>query len=251
MAQVNRFFGRRIFSVIQVAAGSAAAATAAFVASALGVAGTVVGAALVSAAITILAAIYDHSMRQARDRIREARAVAAAGAASRPVQDPAAAALADDQPAEPSPDDHEHTLIMEPLHFEDESGYRWGHIAIGALLIFGLAMVGITAFELRTGKPISSIWTGDDTGGTTVGRLRGSTPKSPTPRPVVTETVTQTSQPTPTVTTTVSASATSSTTAKATPQPGATATVTVTVTPTSVATRTASPTGTKKQAANQ
>lgn len=212
-------------SGIQVAAGSAAAATAAFAASSLGLAGTIVGAALVSATITVLAAVYDHSLRRASERLREARLLESARRGSEGGADPAG--RRSEQVAEP---DEESTLVLPALDLEGSDGYHWRRIAVVSLLVFALAMAAVTAFELVTGKPVSSLFTGDDASGTTIGnvvdRPRRSedptpTPSSPDPAPTVTPTVTETvtrpATPTPTVTDTATATATSTPTGSPTP----------------------------------
>lgn len=252
MGQVSRIPGRHTFSVIQVVAGSAAAATAALAASVLGVAGTVLGAALVSAAITVLAAVYDHSMRQAREKMVLARASTLVGADSgvpEVLDHPSDVAH-----REEAQDLRERTLIMEPLQLEDESGYRWGHVAVAALLIFGLAMAAITAVEIQTGRPISSLWSSDDVRGTSLGGTR----QEPMPGPTVTRTVTaqpagraaQPAEPSPTphVTVTIKAAPSRPTpgatvTVSGTPRPAATVTVTVSPTPSSPG---PSPTGSRR-----
>lgn len=201
-------------SAIQVAAGAAAAATAAFAASALGVAGTILGAALVSATITVLAAVYDHSMRQARTRLLEARLAERARAggvtsSARPPEDPLAH------------DDDTTTLVLPALDLEGSDGYHWRRIAVVSLLLFALVMGAITAFELVTGRPISTLFTGGDSTGTTISNVvrRPQRPESYTPTPTTTPTttppstptVTRTVTPTPTVTFTHTATPTSST----------------------------------------
>lgn len=215
-------------SGIQVAAGAAAAATAAFAASALGVAGTIVGAALVSATFTVLAAVYDHSMRSARARLAETRLVevarkGGAGAADLP-SEVAESTTGDGGPGQAAEED-EPTLVLPALDLEGADGYHWRRIAVVSLLLFGLAMAAITAFELVTGRPISSLFTGDDKSGTTIGRVVDRPRRSAEPSPSVSST---------------SPSSTTTATETATPTP--TPTVTVTLTPTPTPTPTVTPT---------
>jgi len=213
-------------SGIQVAAGSAAAATAAFAASSLGLAGTIVGAALVSATFTVLAAVYDHSLRRAHERLREVRTLETggrvAGARAEPTVGPAKGETAEgDGP----------TLVLPALDLESVDGYHWRRIAVVSLLVFALAMAAVTAFELVTGRPISSLFTGDDASGTTIGNVVDGPRRQPDPSPTETSPAPDGSQ-TPTVTETV------------TPPPTPTVTVTDTATPTVTPTRTGSPTPT-------
>jgi hypothetical protein len=186
----------------------------------------VVGAAVVSATITVSAAVYDHSIRSARLRLREARiaemyrARAASGAGPRqpgtPVPVESAAADAGGQPEAP----------LDSLDLEGSDGYHWRRIAVVSLVVFALAMGGVTAFELATGRPVSSLFGGDDSQGTTIGRIVKRPGSSPTP------TVPDDSpKPTPTVTKTVTPTPTATVTETATPTPSATPTPTPTTTP--------------------
>ena len=206
-------------STVQVVAGAAAAATGAFAASALGVAGTVAGAAVVSVLVTVAAALYDHSLRQARHRLLLARQAktAAIGAVPPPTAD---GTESEDLPVDP----------LEGLDLSDERGYHWGRITLVAVAVFAVAMVTITGFELITGRPISSLFTGDDTRGTSIQRVvRPNRNASPEP-----------SNSTPTPTTTSPAPTPSTTTPTPTPTPTTTATVTATVTATPTPTPTPS-----------
>ena len=206
-------------STVQVVAGAAAAATGAFAASALGVAGTVAGAAVVSVLVTVAAALYDHSLRQARHRLLLARQAktAAMGAVPPPTAD---GTEGEDLPVDP----------LEGLDLSDERGYHWGRITLVAVAVFAVAMVTITGFEVITGRPISSLFTGDDTRGTSIQRVvRPNRNASPEP-----------SNSTPTPTTTSPAPTPSTTTPTPTPTPTTTATVTATVTATPTPTPTPS-----------
>lgn len=111
-------------SLTQLLAGAAAAASGAWFASRLGVAGTVVGAALVSSVVTVLSAVYAHGVRRTAERLAQGRPRTAA-------------------PALPA------------VELEDATGYRWGRMALVALAVFATAMVGITAVELATGQPLA------------------------------------------------------------------------------------------------
>ena len=178
-------------SGISVVAGAAAAATAALATSALGVAGTVLGAAAVSAMMTVAAAIYDHSLRQAKVRLADRLEATARLPLARPdgTGDPRETPTADlaastAAGAEPSAT----RLPLDALDLEDERGYHWRRIAAVSVLVFALAMGAITAFELVTGRPLSSLITGSDTGGTTVGTIVRRPHRSSTPTPAPTPT---------------------------------------------------------------
>jgi hypothetical protein len=102
--------------------------------------------------------------------------------------------------------------------------FSWRTIAATVGIVFLLALVFITAIELISGKPLSAIFGGSDTG-TTLSNLGGS-PGAPT-------TTTPTS--TPAATSTTSTSSTTTTTS-------ATSTTTTTTSPTGESTTTTSPT---------
>jgi hypothetical protein len=239
--------GRRLqISAVQVVAGAGAAATAAFVSSVSGVAGTIIGAAFFSAAFTVLFAIYEHSIRRARDRIADTSRptqlipvvpVTVAVSDSAVPTDEELAELASDA-AGPTPGDSEAETTLEmdaasvdALGLEGRDGYHWRRIALVALAIFGAAMVFVTTFELVTGRPLASLF-GRDMSGTTIVRIF-----KPQPRPTITQIIT----PTPTGSTPVTPSGTPTPTPTQTP----TGTPTPTPTPTKTPTPTPTPTPTK------
>ncbi len=104
-------------SLTNVAAGALAAASSAVAASTLGVAGTVVGAALGSVVATTATAVYLHSFERTRDSWRGTRT--------------------DEVPDAPR-------------------AARRLHPAAAAGVAFGLALGGITALELASGNPVAS-----------------------------------------------------------------------------------------------
>ena len=216
---------RRIeISLTQLLAGSAAAACGAWLASKIGVAGTVIGAAIVSALVTTLSAVYSHGARRAQERLLLRRAA---------IHDRARlpATYSDDPPpATPAP---------EPA----ADGYRWGPIALAALVVFVVAMGAVTVIELVKGQSFSCSSAGRDCDqGTTLlpGRPRTHpTSPSPTPserpsvRPSVTPspsvatpsgsgTRTPTASPTPTFSTTPSPTPSGTSSDTSSPSPSAT-----------------------------
>jgi hypothetical protein len=88
--------------------------------------------------------------------------------------------------------------------------FSWRTIAATVAIVFVLALVFITAIELISGKPLSAIFGGSDTG-TTLSNL-GGTPGAPTTTPTSTPATTSTTS-TSSTTTTTSATSTTSTTA--------------------------------------
>lgn len=196
-------------SLTQLLAGAAAAASGAWFASRLGVAGTVVGAALVSATVTVLSAVYAHGVRRTAQRLVQGRQLPNSSAMSAP---PASAAL----PA---------------VELEDAAGYRWGRMALVALAVFATAMVGITAVELATGQPLACAFHDSAcTRQTTLvpGRPHRSPSPSPstpsaTPTPSASATPTPTPTPSPTDTPSPSASESTSPSGSTSPTPAGSA----------------------------
>ena len=196
-------------SLTQVVAGALAAVSAAWAASMLGVAGTVIGAAVVSVTITVLSAVYQHGARRTSERLRARRRAELAG---HPVAAP------------PDSDDDEdfdlqRTMVLPALDLEDERGYRWGRIALLSLGVFLLAMAAVTVLELATGRTLACSAFGQDCEQRTT--VTPGLPARPQSRP----TPTATAQPSPSVspTGTASPSASASPTGSASPAPSASA----------------------------
>jgi hypothetical protein len=190
-------------SLTQVVAGALAAVSAAWAASTLGVAGTVIGAAVVSVTITVLSAVYQHGARRTAERLRALRRAELAG-------DPAAASLAGDDDEEL---DLERTMVLPALDLEDERGYRWGRIALLSLGVFLLAMAAVTVLELSTGRTLACSAFGHDCEQRTT--VTPGLPARTPPRPTPSDTV----QPSPTASATTSPSAASTASPSASASP--------------------------------
>jgi hypothetical protein len=80
--------GRIELSLTQVIAGVLATITAAVLASFLGVAGTLIGAAIASCATTVGGAVYNYSLRRTSERLRTAAGAAATAARRAGARDP-------------------------------------------------------------------------------------------------------------------------------------------------------------------
>ncbi len=115
------------------------------------------------------------------------------------------------------------------------AGYSWRTIAAAAAIVFVLALLLITAIELISGKPLSAIFGGADTG-TSLGNVVNPKP-APAPAPTPTTSTTSTVSTTTTTTTAGSTSTTTSTTA-----PTGSATTTTTTPAPSSSTTTTGPT---------
>ncbi|CAL9620950.1 hypothetical protein [Streptomyces sp. enrichment culture] len=139
---------RRIdLSVPQVAGSALAAVVAAKLASSFGVYGTILGAGLISVVATCGGSVLQHFFKRTGEQIRVKRTVATVrpGATSGPVPVSGTAAAA-------SPG--------LPGGFTEGTVYRaratgWRRPVVAAALVFGVAMTGITTYELASGQNLS------------------------------------------------------------------------------------------------
>ncbi|MFD7317943.1 hypothetical protein [Streptomyces sp. NPDC059883] len=138
-------------SVPQVAGSALAAVAAAVLASRLGVYGTIVGAGVVSVIATCGGPVFQHLFRRTGEQIREVTVQAKPGGRQLPVRD--------DGPGHPPLPDGEFGAAT--THGTRVRG--WKRPLRAAVVVFVLAMVGITGFELAAGRDLSG------SGGTTVG----------------------------------------------------------------------------------
>lgn len=179
-------------SLSQAAASSAAAVSAAVLCSLFGVAGTIIGTAIASVLATIGTAVYVHSLRRTKVRLRRLHQ---AGAASPPIAEVIK------------------TARQQGRHMFDQ--ISWKAVAAGAAGVFVLTLAIVTAIEVRAGKPLSALFGVSHSGSrtTTIGsdfgfgghrrhRARSQPTPSGTTTPAPTSTVTVTPTPTPTVTVT-------------------------------------------------
>jgi hypothetical protein len=144
----------------QTVGSALAAVTSAFVGSFLGVAGTLVGAALGSLVATIAGAVYSHTLNTAAKAARNRIPRRGQG-------------LAADDGGQPEP--HGSFRAKRPLlQFTPRT---WLKIGGASAAVFVIAMAGITAIEFGTQKPISKLVSStskvDDGGGTTLGDVFG------------------------------------------------------------------------------
>jgi hypothetical protein len=213
---------------VKTAAGALAAVSSAVVLSRIGAAGTIIGAALGSVVVTVANAFYSQGLERSRDRIAQAhaQAVARVGAAQAEVRRasrrqahggraPDPAARSELQHAEEHLADAQRDLdqvsadasgTRGAVSWRDRlAGLPWRRIALLAAALFVVAVVLITAFELVSGRSVSSYTGGTHgSGGTSLSHLTGSgggsghTPApSPSPSTTPTEGATLSAQPTP------------------------------------------------------
>jgi hypothetical protein len=188
-------------SLTQVAAGAVAAAASAVAASFLGVAGTVLGAAVGSVIYTLAATIFSKSVDSAA-KVSRTLVIRRATAPESPGGAPASAVPDSAAGEEPGEKVVEYTTRSGKPPQPAESIWnriRWKPLALVAGFVFVAAMAVITVTELALGHPL-----GDPKGsGVTVIDVGRS---SPQPTPTESRTATPTGSATPTSTGGVGAS---------------------------------------------
>jgi hypothetical protein len=175
----------RIWSGIEiskVAAGTLAAVSAAVIGSFLGVAGTLIGAAVASVIGTVGTEVYQRSINKGAKKLQTlaptfVKAPAAVGTPQ------VAAATEEDAPS--------HTVAPDEVtqkRAEEQSGskLRWKPILLGAVVVFVIAMGAIFAVEAIAGRSLASISGNDSSGRSTIGVPVGDNDSStPSPLPSV------------------------------------------------------------------
>jgi hypothetical protein len=216
-------------SATQVVASVLAAITATLAASYLGVAGTVIGAAVASVLTVVGNAVYGHSIQRTGERVRAA--VPASARWLPPVGSSTSSTTTTTSGAK-------HVEWRDRTHHSADSAPLGGRarlkrLGLACLAVFAVINVAITGVELIAGRPISDLLTGKQASGTTLFGTHdagGATTPSPTttvtvtPSVVVTTpTVTQTAPPvTSTVTPTVTSTPSPSPSVGSTSAPGTT-----------------------------
>ena len=205
----------KLFNLAQIAGGALAAVTTAAVGSRLGVAGTLVGAALASVLAAFASTLYTKGLERTRDGVKKIVLRDADGKTE----------------VITVPDEGERESSLQqtgvPVKGRDKKSSGWGRplavlggVVATAAVTFVVAMGVVTGWEFGTGQTL------DGRTGTTIGQVsnrRASTKPTPTvnatPTATPSATATPTESGTPTATPTPSASATPT----ATPTPSATA----------------------------
>jgi hypothetical protein len=205
---------------VQSLAGALAAVTSAVLLSTVGVAGTLVGAALGSLAVTVGSAVYSYYLRATHDRVASAGTVAASrigrgrSGGSGPVSEDSAAgpSATDEKVAEAGKDLPPARADLEVAKNPPAGGFTtvlaglpWKRIAVVATGLFVTAMLVILTFELITGRAVSSYTGGSDSDRRTSipGLGGGGDRDDPLPTPGETpsgepdESTAETEQPTP------------------------------------------------------
>lgn len=192
-------------SWFQLAASVLAAVTAAWLASRLGVAGTLVGAALGSAVVTVTSAFYARTL----DKGRTLLVTTASGTViQRRVNEDGEIGETLEQAGEVGP-------VKGAEFVEDESKGRlhWKTIIITTVVVLAMALAAISTYELVTGETL------DGSKGTTIGDTFGGTKGKPEPSDPTTEPTTEPTETTPTTTPAPTATTPTPTPSATTPTP--------------------------------
>lgn len=196
-------------SPLQLIGGALAAITTAVATSYLGVAGTLIGAAVASVMSTVGAAVYTQSMNAAQGRI--ASGLSSLGDRRRGGPD-----RTDPTAGRPTASASDQAWENDALEVDTRPS-PWARLSsavgrvstrawVGTAAVFLMAIVAITGFELATGKPVSATVTGNtSSSGTTISSVvdpgsggAGTTDETPTDEATPTDEVSPTDGTTPT-----------------------------------------------------
>lgn len=163
---------------VQAMAGALTAITTAVLLSTVGVAGTLIGAAVGSLAASVGNAVYGHYIALSRERVVSAKVVTSARARA----ETARGGHVDDLAMQDAQEDPDHAR-QEPVRPEAPArvswreavkGLAWRRIGVVAAGVFVLAMGAILTFELVTGRAVSTYTGGTEQGRTSVPGLGGA-----------------------------------------------------------------------------
>ena len=204
---------------VQTLAGALTAVSSAVLLSTVGVAGTLIGAAVGSVVVTLGNAVYEYTLQTSKKRVAVASATAKDHAARARARKKGASASSTsgvsqteqmdlaDQDLDKAEEDLEKVETEGPQRAswkEIARGLNWKRIGLVALGIFAIAMAAIFTFELITGRSVSTYTGGSDDKGTrsslNFGNNGSNDEPAPTPSPGETPTVepSQTPSETPT-----------------------------------------------------
>jgi hypothetical protein len=205
MSRRRRLLGE--VSWLQVAASVLAAVTAAWIASRLGVAGTIVGAALGSFVVTITSAFYNNTLHQGRTLLIQTQT---GTMIQRRVEDGEVQEALDEVAEVDSP--------AKSAQFVDTDKPRlhWKTVVVTTVVVLALAIAAISTYELIAGRTL------DGSTGTSLTDTFGVSHHKHKDKPTSTVSTTPPTTPTDTATTTTptpSASTTTPTPSDTTPTP--------------------------------
>lgn len=152
----------RDISWFQVVASALAAVTAAWIASKLGIAGTLIGAALGSFVVTLSSAFYSNTLHRGRTLLIQTDRGTVIERKVEHGEVSEAFSEAEDV------DGH----VVGAQFVEQNPRLRWKTIIATTVIVLAISMAGITTYELIAKHPL-----GDSGGGTTLGDTFGKGPK--------------------------------------------------------------------------
>lgn len=176
---------------VQVAASAMAAISSAFLLSTLGVAGTVIGAALASVVATVGSAVYMHVVHRTSNRLRDVRAHLVPSHTGAPTADPAGVPDRPTGIADPGVP-HDATIVLPVGGYEPSSPAVptdsdeppqgaprrvWlVRSVVAAVVVFVIAMTAVTVAETALGQSFASVFGHGDKGGSTISNIVDSGP---------------------------------------------------------------------------
>lgn len=182
-------------SWLQLIASVLAAVTAAWIASRLGVAGTLIGAALGSFVVTISSAFYGRTLDHTRTLLIQTES---GTVIERQVEEGEVREALDEAADVDS-------AARGARFVDDKPRLHWKTIIVTAIVVLSLSLAAISTYELISGRTL------DGDHGTTIGDTLSGKRDKPTPKPTATETTTAvpttptatetTTEPTPTAST--------------------------------------------------
>ena len=193
-------------SWLQLIASVLAAVTAAWIASRLGVAGTLIGAALGSFVVTISSAFYGRTLDHTRTLLIQTES---GTVIERQVEEGEVREALDEAADVDS-------AARGARFVDDKPRLHWKTIIVTAVVVLGLALAAISTYELISGRTL------DGDRGTTIGDTFGGNREKPKPTPTPSETATTTVPTTPTPTATTTTPTPTPSTPTPTPTPTAT-----------------------------
>jgi len=185
--------------IAKICAGGLAAVSAAVAASSLGVAGTLVGAAVASVIGSLGTEVYANSLRQGYGRLRKAKP----GLVRVP-------RTGDAVPVSPAPATRADATSVIPVTSASARGVagvygpvsqprpRWKRVALLAVAVFVLAMAAIWLVEIVAGESLAAVFGNETAGSTTISTVVDDASGGGDPAPAVTVTPTEGGEVTPT-----------------------------------------------------
>ena len=158
----------------KVIAGTLAAVTAAVLASVLGVAGTLVGAAVASLVGTVGQELYAQSLRRGYSRLRDPRQSRVSASAATPgtvAPHHAAGGTASTAVLRSSAAHAQHPTAAHPVPAYPAVATgrpRWRTVMLATLAAFALAMILVSAVELLSGRALAAMFGDDSAGASTI-----------------------------------------------------------------------------------